>query len=62
MIHVFIGYDNKTKVAYHVLSESISKHSSEPVTITPIRLENLKHIFTRKSDTLASTEFLLVDF
>ena len=57
MIHVFIGYDNKTKVAYHVLSESISKHSSEPVTITPIRLENLKHIFTRKSDTLASTEF-----
>lgn len=57
MISVFIGYDSKVKIAYHVLSESILKHSSEPVTITPIYLDNLKNIYKRKQDLLASTEF-----
>ena len=57
MIPIFIGYDSKVKIAYHVLAESILINSSTPVTISPINLSNLKNIYTRKQDPLASTEF-----
>ena len=57
MISVFIGYDSKVKIAYHVLAESILKHSSEPVNIHPIYLPNLQKIHNRKQNVLASTEF-----
>jgi lipopolysaccharide biosynthesis glycosyltransferase len=57
VIPIFIGYDNKVKIAYHVLAESILRNSSTPVTISPINLGNLKNIYTRKQDLLASTEF-----
>jgi len=57
VIPIFIGYDSKVKIAYHVLAESILKNSSTPVTISPINLSNLKNIYTRKQDPLASTEF-----
>lgn len=57
MIPIFIGYDSKVKIAYHVLAESILKNSSTPVTISPINLNNLKNSYTRKQDPLASTEF-----
>ena len=57
MIPIFIGYDSKVKIAYHVLTESILKNSSTPVTVSPINLGNLKNIYTRKQDPLASTEF-----
>jgi lipopolysaccharide biosynthesis glycosyltransferase len=57
VIPIFIGYDSKVKIAYHVLAESILRNSSTPVTISPINLSNLKNIYTRKQDPLASTEF-----
>ena len=57
MIPIFIGYDSKVKIAYHVLAESILRNSSTPVAISPIHLGNLKNIYTRKQDSLASTEF-----
>lgn len=57
MIPIFIGYDSKVKIAYHVLTESILRNSLTPVTISPINLNNLKNIYTRKKDPLASTEF-----
>ena len=57
MIPIFIGYDSKVKIAYHVLAESILRNSSTPVTISPINLNNLNNIYTRKQDPLASTEF-----
>jgi len=57
VIPIFIGYDSKVKIAYHVLAESILRNSSIPVTISPINLSNLKNIYTRKQDPLASTEF-----
>jgi lipopolysaccharide biosynthesis glycosyltransferase len=57
VIPIFIGYDSKVKIAYHVLAESILRNSSTPVTISPINLSNLKNIYTRKQDSLASTEF-----
>ena len=36
MIRVFIGYDENESVAYHVLSHSILRHASQPVSITPL--------------------------
>lgn len=57
MINVFIGFDPNEEVAFHVLSQSIHKHSSQPVSITPISLSQLKNVFTRKRDALQSSDF-----
>jgi hypothetical protein len=57
MIRIFIGYDPREAVAYHVLCHSIIARSSQPVAITPIALENLKNVFSREKHALQSTEF-----
>jgi hypothetical protein len=57
MINVFIGYDSKEKIAHHILSESILRHSTKPVAITPIYLPNIKDDFVRERNNLSSTEF-----
>src|SRR4051794_15356098 len=54
---IFIGYDSKEPVAYHVLSHSLIKASSIPISITPIALNNLDGIFIRDRSSLQSTEF-----
>lgn len=41
MIKVFIGYDPRQPLAYNVLQHSIAVNSSEPVSITPLILEQL---------------------
>ncbi len=56
-IDVFIGFDSKEVVAYHVLSQSIIKYSSVPVRFTPICLQNIGPIFHRERSPLQSTEF-----
>ena len=57
MINIFIGYDSKEKIAHHILSESILRHSTKPVAITPIYLPNIKDDFVRERNNLSSTEF-----
>jgi lipopolysaccharide biosynthesis glycosyltransferase len=57
MIKVFIGFDPNEEVAFHVLSQSIHKYASSPVSITPIRLSQLKGIFNREREPLQSTQF-----
>jgi len=57
MIRVFIGFDSNEEVAFHTLSASIQKYASRPVSITPIRLSQLKSIFTRQKEKLQSTDF-----
>jgi hypothetical protein len=42
MIRIFIGYDDSEKVAFSTLSHSLLKHSTQPISITPIRLQNIK--------------------
>ncbi len=54
---VFIGFDSKEVVAYHVLCQSILDHASIPVSFVPIALNNLGGIFTRERNQLQSTEF-----
>lgn len=57
MIHVFIGYDEGEKVAYHVLCESIRKLSTKPVSFTPLSLNTIKDSFTREKVSNQTTDF-----
>lgn len=57
MIRVFIGYDSKAPVLYNVLQHSIQVRSSEPVSITPLMLSQLKGVHNREKNPLASTDF-----
>ena len=57
MISVFIGYDPREAVAFSVLAHSIQARSSQPVSITPIRLSQLAGILTRLRHPLQSTDF-----
>ncbi|KQW68737.1 glycosyltransferase [Methylibium sp. Root1272] len=62
MIRVFIGFDARETVAWHVLSHSILARSSEPVSITPLALGNLKNVFWREPTALQSTDFSFTRF
>jgi hypothetical protein len=57
MINVFIGYDPDEAVAYSDLAYSIQARASQPVSIAPLMLSQLRALFTRKRDPLQSTEF-----
>jgi len=56
-LNIYIGYDSKEPVAYHVLCQSILKTSSAPVRFTPIALQNIANLFKRDRSQLQSTEF-----
>lgn len=56
-INVFIGYDPREALAFSVLSHSIHRHASKPVTITPLLLSQLEGILTRERHPLQSTDF-----
>jgi len=40
-LRIFVGYDHRQPVAYHVLAHSIMLKTSKPVAITPIQLNTL---------------------
>lgn len=57
MIRVFIGFDPRETVAFHVLSQSIHARASEPVSITPLMLSQLEGVMWRERNPLQSTDF-----
>ena len=57
MIHVYIGFDERETAAFHVLCHSIHMHASQPVSITPIMLSQLKGVYMRERNPLQSTDF-----
>jgi hypothetical protein len=57
MIKVFIGYDPREAVAYSVLAYSIQARASQPVSIAPLMLPQLKGILTRERHPLQSSDF-----
>lgn len=57
MIRVFIGFDPRETVAWHVLSHSILARSTEPVSLVPLALQNLGRLLTRERNPLQSTDF-----
>ena len=57
MIRVFVGYDPREAVAFSVLAHSIHARASQPVCVAPVRLSELKGIYTRPRNDLQSTDF-----
>lgn len=62
MIKIFIGYDPREIIAYHVLCQSILKYSTEPISFTPLNLFNFKNFYKRKKGPKDSTEFSISRF
>lgn len=50
MIPVFIGYDPREAIAYHVCVNSIIRHSSRPVAIIPLSLNLLQDYKEQHTD------------
>ena len=61
-IRIFIGYDPRVEVTFHVLASSILHRASQPIAITPIALEHLKSVYDRPRDPKQSTEFSFTRF
>jgi hypothetical protein len=57
VIRIFIGFDERETVAWHVLTHSILARSSQPVAFVPLALNNLQGVFTRPREALQSTDF-----
>jgi lipopolysaccharide biosynthesis glycosyltransferase len=62
VIRVFIGYDAREAVAFSVLAHSIYTRASEPISVTPLMLSELKGVFERKRHALQSTDFAFSRF
>jgi len=60
MIEVFIGYDAREAVAYHVCTNSIIRHVSVPVSLSPLALNSLKEYDEKHSD--GSNQFIYSRF
>jgi len=61
-IRIFIGYDEREPLAYHVCVQSLLETSSLPLSITPLRLNNLKKIFNRPRELTQLTDFSYTRF
>ena len=62
MIRVFIGYDQREKIAFNVLVHSIISNSSVPVSIIPVARNHIKHIYDKPVGENESTEFSMTRF
>lgn len=62
MIQLFIGYDTKETIAYHVCANSVIRHATSPVSITPLSLNSLPgytETHTDGSNDFVYTRFLV---
>jgi len=62
MLRIFIGYDDAERTSYHVLSHSIQRRASIPVSISPLNRATLKAVFNRTRGTYESTDFSISRF
>ena len=62
MIRVFIGYDPNEIVAWHVLTHSILKHSTSPISFIPIAKNHIKDLYNKPKQGYESTEFSMTRF
>ena len=60
MLNVFIGYDPREASVYHVCVNSLIRHSSVPLAITPLALTNLGQY--QEGHTDGSNEFIYSRF
>lgn len=61
MLRVFIGYDSREPLAFHVLAHSIQVRASRPVSVTPLMLSQLADVYHRPRGP-ESTEFSYTRF
>lgn len=59
-LNIFIGYDPREAVAYHVCANSIIRNASVPVCIHPIALTNVREYQEKHTD--ASNQFIYSRF
>jgi len=62
MIKIFIGYDERERVATSLLIDSLNKFSSKPLSITLIKRNQLNGILERERGPLDSTDFSISRF
>ena len=62
MIRWFLGHDPVETGTYHVMSNSLIRHSSMPISISPVSLKNLEGILTRDRHPLQSNDFAFSRF
>ena len=60
MIPIFIGYDPREAVAYHVCANSLIRHSSQPISISPLALNILQDY--KETHTDGSNHFIYSRF
>lgn len=61
-VRVFLGYDPREAVAFHVACHSLHRHASAPVSVAPLMLSQLGGIFRRPRDPRQSTDFAFTRF
>ena len=59
-LRIFIGYDPREAVAFHVCANSIIRHATKPVSITPLALNTLYDYDERHKD--GSNQFIYSRF
>jgi lipopolysaccharide biosynthesis glycosyltransferase len=59
-IPIFIGYDPREAIAFHVCANSIIRHASQPVAIMPLALYLFKH--NTETHTDGSNQFIYSRF
>lgn len=62
VLNVYIGYDDAEISAYHTLSQSIIKHATGPVRISPICSKLFHKFFNRPRDEKQSNDFSFTRF
>lgn len=62
MLRIFIGYDPRESVAFHVLAHSLLRRSSVPLSVSPLVRSQLKTVYTRPRGPTESTEFSMTRF
>ena len=56
-VPVYVGYDPKESISWHVFVQSIMETSSSPLSIHPVYLKNYRQIFNRVLASTQSNEF-----
>jgi lipopolysaccharide biosynthesis glycosyltransferase len=60
MINIFIGYDHREAIAYHVCANSIIRHANKPISFTPLALKNMQDY--QETHTDGSNQFIYSRF
>lgn len=61
MIPVFIGYDPREPIAFHVCVDSLLRNATEPVCVTPLALNTLDGLY-RETHADGSNQFIYSRF